>query len=755
VRAVTLDLSRRAFIQVALTATGGLLASCDVLEGGSETDGGAAPIALGVFVQIHRSGEVTIGARGCELGQGVKTSLPMLIAEELDADWARVRVVPLPFAMETRWLPRPRSIPRYGSQSSSASMSIRKSWDELRQVGAQVRWRLVQAAAERWRVPAERIRTEAGTLIGPDGTSASYGELAADAARIDPPPGPLPLKSPSDFRVIGKPQRTVDAREIVTGAAKFGLDARPPGALVAVIARCPYFGGGIARVDAARVRRIPGVRHVVELPLGERGPSDSQLAAGVAVVADDTWSALRGRAALDVEWTRGPASRDTTAALEERCRAALRGGEAIAVRAEGDVAGALARAARVLEAEYVVPFLAHATLEPQNAFVDLTGSRDRMLVRAPTQRPARVSKAIQDVTGARDTEIDVELPRAGGAFGRRLEGDTAFEAARIAQQIGAPVQLVWTREDDLQHDFYRPFGVHALRAGLDAEGRIIAWSHRTAGTPLRWSGSPPSDAPIWSVVVDPDPPIARWVPSFSAEFAPVEFPLARGWWRAPVNNSAAFASESFLDELAHAAGRDPLELRLALLREPAVRARGEASGGEASGSELDAGRLAQVLGLAAERIGWGRAPLPGRGLGIAALPLFGGYVAHAFDVSVANGELRIHRCVCAVDVGQVVNPLGLETQLIGGTLDGVSAALHQEITVKDGRVEQANFDTYRLLTMREAPDVEVVVVPSALAPAGAGELATPTAAPALANAIFAAAGKRLRRMPFAPQLRGE
>ena len=736
-RAVTLVLPRRAFIQVALTATGGLLASCDALEGESTAEA-ADPVALGAFVEIHRSGEITIGARGCELGQGVKTSLPMLIAEELDADWARVRVAALPFEMETRWLPRPRSSPRYGSQSSSASMSIRKGWDELRQVGAQVRWRLVEAAARRWRLPAEQIRTEAGTLIAPDGATASYAELAADAARIDPPPAPLPLKSPSDFRIIGRPQRTVDAREIVTGAAKFGLDSREPGALVAVIARCPYFGGAAARVDAARARRIPGVRHVLELPLPARGPSDSQLAAGVAVVADDTWSALRGRDALTIEWTRGPASGDTTAALEERCRAALRG-EAVVVRADGDVGAALARAERVVEAEYVVPFVAHATLESQNAFVDLSRARDRALVRAPTQRPARVSKAIQDETGARPSEVEVELPRAGGGFGRRLEADAVAEAARIARQIDAPVQVVWTREDDLQNDFYRPFAVHALRAGLDVGGRITAWSHRTAGTPLRWSGAPANDAPIWGAVVDPEPPLAQLVPSFRSEFCAVEFPLARGWWRAPVHTSAAFASESFLDEIAHAAGRDPLELRLALV--------------SAARAPQGAGRFAQVLRLAGEKIGWGRAALPRRGLGIAAMPLFGGYVAHAFDVSLESGALRIERCVCAVDVGQVVNPLGLEAQLIGGTLDGISAALHQEITVKDGRIEQGNFDSYRLLALREAPDVEVHVVPSTLPPAGAGELATPTAAPALANAIFAATGKRLRRMPFAPQLR--
>ncbi|HEU4430713.1 MAG TPA: molybdopterin cofactor-binding domain-containing protein, partial [Myxococcota bacterium] len=737
VRAVPLDLSRRAFIQVALTATGGLLASCDLQVGESSVEAGDA-VALGAFVQIHPSGEITIGARGCELGQGVKTSLPMLIAEELDADWARVRVVALPFEMETRWLPRPRSLPRYGSQSSSASMSIRKGWDELRQVGAQVRWRLVEAAARRWHVPAEEIRTEAGTLIAPDGATASYGELAADAAQIDPPAAPLPLKSPSDFRIIGQPQRTVDARELVTGAAKFGLDSREPGALVAVIARCPYFGGAVARVDAARARQIPGVRHVIELPLPARGPSDSQLAAGVAVVADDTWTALRGRDALEIEWTQGPNSGDTTAALEERCRAALRG-EAIVVRADGDVAKALARAARVVEAEYVVPFAAHATLEPQNAFVDLSRARDRALVRAPTQRPARVLKAIQDATGARARDVEVQLPRAGGGFGRRLEGDAVAEAVRIAQRIGALVQVVWTREDDLQNDFYRPFAVHALRAGLDAEGLITAWSQRTAGTPLRWSGVPANDAPIWRAVVDPEPPIARLVPSFRSEFNAVEFPLARGWWRAPGHTSAVFASESFLDELAHAGGRDPLELRLALVSD--------------ARAPEGAGRFAQVLRLAAERIGWGRAALPGRGVGIAAYALFGGYIAHALDVSLESGALRIHRCVCAVDVGQVVNPLGLEAQLIGGTLDGVSAALHQEITVKDGRIEQANFDTYRLLTMREAPDVEVAIVPSTLAPAGAGELATPTAAPALANAIFAATGKRLRRMPFAPQLR--
>jgi isoquinoline 1-oxidoreductase beta subunit len=590
------------------------------------------------------------------------------------------------------------------------------------------------------------VRVESGVLHGPRGQQVHFGEVAADAAKLAPPAGDLPLTPPDAWRILGKPQRTVDAAAIVTGQLRYGLDVREPGTLVAVIARCPYFGGDVASVEDAKARAIPGVRHVLRLPKPADGPVLHHLSAGVAVVADDTWTALKARDALEIAWQPGPGAKDSTAALEERClEASKRPGTR--VRDDGDVEAALARGGKVLDATYVVPFLAHATLEPQNAYVKLDG--DRALVIAPTQSPGQANKVVHELTGIPRLNVTVQLPRAGGGFGRRGETDAIAEATWIAREVKAPIQLIWTRDDDTRNDFYRPFGVHRMRGSLDADGGLASWWHTTVGTPIAWRGRDMEKASPWMGLVDEDGVPAGLVPHYRSEFSAAEFQLMRGWWRGPVHTFAAFATQSFLDEMAHLAKRDPLEFRLALLGAPR-----ELPYDGHGAKVLDTGRLAAVLRLAAEKVGWGRSLPSGHGLGIAAHLVFGGYTAHAFEVSVADGELRIHRCVCATDVGQPVNPLGVEAQILGGTIDGISAALHQEITVTAGRIEQGNFDSVRLLTMREAPRVEVHVMPSALPPAGAGEMGTPTVAPALANAIFAATGKRLRRMPFAPQLRG-
>jgi len=743
---MTASLSRRDFIIVSATAAGGLVASAyfPSLARAAQTPAPAAPAALGAFVRIEPDGTVVIGARGAEIGQGVITSLPMLIAEELDADWARVRVEQLPLGLEAAPEP-PGFRSKFGSQGAGGSTNIPEGWNELRQAGAQVRWRLVHAAAQRWGVRPVEVRTERGSLLGPGGQASHYGELAADAAKLTPPAGDLPLKPASQWRIVGKPQRSVDADAIVTGRARYALDVREPGMLTAVIARCPYFGGDVASLDEAKARAIPGVRHIVRIPTPPPGALLHHLAAGVAVVADDTWSALKGRDALEITWKPGPGAKDSTAALEARCLAALEKPGAV-VREDGDARAAYAASEHVLDATYTLPFLSHATLEPQNAYVKL--ERERALVITGTQSPGQVNRVVHELTGIPRLAIEVQMPRSGGAFGRRSETDAVSEAVLIAKQVNAPIKLMYTREDDLRNDYYRPFGVHRLRASLDADARLTSWWHATAATPVPWRMRDMEKAPASMATVDEDEVPASLVANFRNEFAPVDFELARGWWRAPVPTFTAFAAQSFIDELAHLAKRDPVEFRLALLGEPRqLDYRGH------GGPKLDTGRLAHVLRLAAEKIGWGRKVANGRGLGIAAHFVFGGYTAHAVEVEVADGALRVHRCVVATDVGQPVNPLGIEAQIMGGTLDGMSAALHQEVTVKDGRIEQDNFGTYPLLTMREAPRVEVHIVPSTLPPAGAGEMGTPTIAPALANAIFAATGKRLRRLPFAMQLR--
>jgi isoquinoline 1-oxidoreductase beta subunit len=739
-------LSRRDFLVVSVTAAGGLLASAylPTRARAAQATSSLAAAALGAFVRIEPDGTVGIGARGAEIGQGVVTSLPMLIAEELDVEWSRVRVEQLPLGIEAA--PTGSGFrSRYGAQGAGGSTNIPEAWNELRQAGAQVRWRLVHAAAQRWGVTAEAVRTQAGMLLGPQGQRSHYGELAEAAAKLSPPEGELPLKPASAWRIVGRPQRTVDAAAIVTGKTRYALDVREPGMLTAVIARCPYFGGDVAKLDDARARAVPGVRHIVRIPPPAAGPLLHQTAAGVAVVADDTWSALKGRDALEITWRPGPGGRDSTAALEARCLAALEKPGTV-VREDGDARAVFSAAQRRLDATYTMPFLSHVTLEPQNAYVRL--ERDRALVITGTQSPGQVNKVVHELTGILRLAIEVQLPRSGGGFGRRSETDVVSEAVLIAQQVKAPVKLMFTREDDLRHDYFRPFGVHRLRAALDAEGRLTSWWHATAATPVPWRMRDMEQSALWMATLDEDELPAGLVPNFRNEFTAIDFDLPRGWWRAPVVTFTAFAAQSFVDELAHLAKRDPVEFRLALLGAPRqLDYRGH------GGPRLDTGRLAHVLRLAAEKIGWGRRVATGRGLGIAAHFVFGGYTAHAVEVEVAGGELRVHRCVVASDVGQPVNPLGLEAQISGGTIDGMSAALHQEITVKDGRIEQSNFGDYRLLSMREAPIVEVHIVPSTLPPAGAGEMGTPTIAPALANAIFAATGKRLRRMPFGPLLR--
>jgi isoquinoline 1-oxidoreductase subunit beta len=740
-------LSRREFLAVTTTAAGGLMASL-TLPAGGETPRLSAIAQLGVFVRIDPDpkGRVVIGARGCEIGQGVRTSLPMLIAEELDVAWSQVTVEQLPYGLLPSDQP-PGVTAKYGPQGAGGSTSIPEAWTPLRQAGAAVRWMLIQAAAKRWSADAASLRTDQGRVLHPDGRALTYGELAYQAATLTPPKQDLPLKDPKEFRIIGRATGVADARAIVTGRAAYGLDGSWARALTAVIARCPWFDGDIESVDDTATRRIPGVRAVVRIPAPKRDAAiDRNLAAGVAVVADDFWTALKGRDALVVKWRPGPWAADSTEALAKRAHALVDAGDraqGLAVaRSDGDLASARSAAAKVVEARYTEPFLAHATLEPPGALIDLRG--DRAVLVASLQSPGGASRLISAMTGLPRLAINISLPRSGGGFGRRLENDFVAEAVYVAQAAKAPVKLAWTREDDLSNDFYRPFGVHALAATLDARGRVTGWSHRVVATARKWRASGMEDADAWVGCADPDGFPAGCVANYRADFAPVDFGLARGWWRAPLPTFAAFPVQCFVDEVAAAARRDPLELRLEMLGAPR-----ELDYRDHGGPKLHTGRLAGVLRKAASAIGYGRQLPAGRGIGLAAHFTFGGYAAHAIEVEARKGESpRVRRAVVAVDVGQVVNPLGLEAQMIGGTIDGLSTALNLGITVRDGRIEQRNFNDYALLRMADAPDVEVHIVPSTAPPAGAGEMGIPTAAPALANAIHAASGLRIRDLPM-------
>ena len=745
---MSMGISRRRFLYVGAAASGALLVGwrgaraqralpyLGAQEQASE---------LGPFVRIEADGDVIIGARGCEIGQGVKTSLPMLIAEELDVDWQRVRVEQLPYGyIETEAGPSDK----YGAQGAGGSDDIPTGWKDLREAGATARWLLVSAAATQLDVAASELRTEAGKVIARDGRTLDYGALAASAAALDPPKDPVPLKSPDQFKIIGKPTLTVDARDIVTGRAEFGIDAYLADALVAVILRCPHLDGSVDKIDDAETRKVPGVKDVITIA----GPAPDEafngvLAAGVAVLAENTWAALKGRDKLKVEWKPGPWAAESSSALAAKAHELLdKNDNGIVVRKDGDLAAARKQAASRVDARYEMPFLAHATMETPGAMLAL--DKDKALLIASLQSPAGASQMISSMTGIARKNIEIRMTRAGGGFGRRLKNDFIAEAVLIAKAAGKPVKLIWTRDDDLQHDFYRPFGVHALAATLDKKKKITGWSHRCAATPRNYRDQGMKDRPLYTGCLEPDDFPSNLVPNLEKTFFAVASGMPRGWWRGPIHTFHAFAVQSFIDEIAVATKQDALQLRLDMLGAPR-----QLPYPDYGGPTFDTGRLAAVLKLAAEKIGWSEKRNDGHGLGIAAHFTFGGYAAHAFEVSVEGKDLKIHRAVCAVDVGRVINPLGVEAQMMGGTIDAISSALHLAITLKEGQVQQHNFSDYPLMRMGEAPQsVEVYIVPSSADPSGAGEIGVPSAAPALANAIYAATTVRIRKLPMLPAL---
>ncbi len=732
-------LSRRQFMQLSIAASGGLMLSIQLpsLAAADKT----ALTNPWLYINIAPDNAITIGARGAEIGQGVKTSLPMLVAEELDIPWSAVKVVQLPYVAITI---DDGHTSKFGRQSAGGSTSIPGGYQELRTVGAVARQLLVDTAAHRWSAKASELTTKDCAVHHPDGRSFSYGELANEAAQRELPADAPKLKDPEDFSIIGHPTLTADGLDIVTGRGYYGIDAMVPGALVAVVARCPYFGGDLKSVNAKAAKKIPGVRHIVELPAPDpvKGIS-GHMAAGVAVVADDTWAAIKGRDALKIRWEKGPWGDDSTDELAKRASTALEGSGQSA--RENGALITDAPAERTVEHTYTLPFLAHSTMEPQNALVDI--KHNHVTVISSVQVPSRISDLVSTMTGIDKSNIDVEMPRSGGGFGRRLEKDFVAEAVLIAQDIKRPVKLLWTRDDDLQNDYYRPFGMHKFTATFDEDKNVDSWHHKTASTGKIFGQTGYDGAKDWLAVVEPDQFPAGCVDNYKTEFMQLEFGLLCGWWRAPAPTFIAFPVQSFMDEVAHETGRDPLELRLAMLGEPR-----ELDYSDHGGPKFHTGRLKAVTERVAKEIGYGRTLAKGHGIGIASHFVFGGYAAHAIEVSVEKGKPRIHRCVCVVDVGRVVNPLGLEAQMMGGTIDGLSTAINLGITVKKGKIEQTNFPNYPLMKMRDAPDVEVHLMNTGFPPAGGGEMGIPTAAPALCNAIFAATGKRIRTLPIGRQL---
>jgi isoquinoline 1-oxidoreductase beta subunit len=694
-----LKLSRRDFLRVSAGAGAGLWLGFR-LEPRQAWAATPATFSPNAFLSVDASGQVTVWVVRSEMGQGVHTSMPMLVAEELECDWKSVRIEQAPTEA------------RFGQMSTGGSRSVRGSWTPLRKAGAAAREMLVMAAAVRWGVEPGSCRAEAGKVVhGASGRTLPYGTLAAEAAKLPVPQDP-PLKDPKDFRLLGKPVPRLDTPSKVTGRAVFGIDVRLPGMLFATVARPPVVGGKVAGFDDARARKVPGVHKVVQVP------------SGVAVVASSTWAAIQGREALQVRFDDGPNGALDSAAVERL----LSDPEAKpkVVRADGDLEAALGAAAKKLEAVYQAPFLAHATMEPMNCTARVTAKTAELW--APTQAPTWAQGAVAKALRLPEASVTVRTTLLGGGFGRRAIPDFSVEAAEVARAAGATVQVVWTREDDMRHDLYRPASRHELRAGLDGVGKLLAWHHRVRAPSIAVQlfggreGRPD--------VVEGAADVPYGAGAVLVDCVTPEVGLRVGWWRSVYASQNAFAEECFVDECASAAGRDPVAFRKDLLAaHPRHRA---------------------VVELAAERAGWG-SPLPaGRGRGIACYASFGSWVAEVAEVSVQGKELRVHQVVAAVDCGRVVNPDTVRAQVESAVAYGLSAALRGEITLERGRVKQGNFDDYEPLRLHEMPAVEVHLVPSSEDPGGIGEPGLPPIAPAVANAVFAATGQRLRRMPLRP-----
>ena len=721
-------MDRRAFIRVSGSAAGALVvgvAFARELEALSEN---AAPAAMNPFVEIDANGVVTIYAKNPEIGSGMKTSLPMIVAEELDVDWANVRVVQADLGAQ------------YGAQFTGGSTGIWENWMPLRRAGATARHVLIAAAAARWAVDPSTCATSRGSVIhSTTNRRLSYGELAADAAKLTPSEN-VPLKSPETFRVVGQRVRTTDAQDIVTGRAKYGLDFSVPDMLVACVAR-PPFGSRVASVDDSAALAVPGVRRVVRMR--HDGAPLARLE-GVAVLADSTWAAMKGRNALRVRWEQVPNEGTDSATLAAAFTSALsRPGTTL--HSVGDFDAALQSASSTVAATYEFPYLAHASMEPLHYLADVRA--DRAELWGSTQVPGNCAARVAEITKLPRNAITVHLPRSGGGFGRRLMDDYAAEAAYLSFAVKRPVKVVWTREDDFRHDFYRPAGHQRLQAGLSADGKVVAWRQHIANT-SRYDFAKNGRPPVESEMYPEDFPVGG-VANLRYEYTLVPSGIPAGAWRSTLHSANAFAVECFVDEVARTARRDPVELRLELLGEPRrlpYRQHG--------GPVFDTGRLAAVIRLAAERSGWPRASASNRALGFAAHFTFGSYAAEVAEVSVESGRIRVHRVVAAVDCGTVVNLAGAEAQVVGGVVDGLSAALHGEVIVRDGVAAPTGFGDYRLLRIDEAPRVEVHFVPSTESPKGLGEPPVPPVAPAVANALFALTGKRLRRLPLQKALSG-
>jgi isoquinoline 1-oxidoreductase beta subunit len=734
----TMQVSRRNFLRVSAIAGGGLLLGFR-MEGDADALLGAADFTPNAFIRITPDGVVTLIAKNPEIGQGVKTMLPMLIADELDVDWKNVRIEQAP--LDTN---------RFSGQSAGGSNATPSSWGPMRQAGAAGRTMLIAAAAQTWGVPESDCDTQPGVVIhAASNRRTPYTQLLDRAATMTPPAAEaIRYKQPKDYRIIGTRVPGVDNQAIVTGKPLYGIDVVRPGMLYAVYAKCPVFGGKVASANLDEIKAQPGVRHAFVV---EGTTQLTGLLGGVAIVADTWWAAKTARDKLKVTWNEGATAEQSSEGFARQAADLAKQPAQRSLRADGDVNAALGRAAKVVEAEYFYPFISHAPLEPQNCTAHFQNGK--LEIWAPTQTPQSGRGLVARTLGIPDTDITINLTRSGGGFGRRLNNDYMVEAAWIAKEVGVPVKLLWTREDDMQHDFYRPAGFHFFKGGVDASGKLIAWRDLF----VSFSQGGENFAPSASIGGTEFP--ARYVPNFALEASLIPMGVPTGALRAPGSNGIAFVIQSFIDELAHAAGKDPVQFRLDLLANTplpnppvAEGAGGRRGGGGGGQTGFDAARMRGVLQLVAEKSGWGRTQLPrGTGMGVAFHFSHRGYFAEVVQATVSRGgELKVDKVWVAGDIGsQVINLSNAENNTQGAVLDGLAEALGQEITIERGRTKQTNFTDFPLLRLTQAPPViEVHWLKSENSPTGLGEPALPPAIPALTNAIFAATGKRIRALPI-------
>jgi len=716
--------SRREFLQATLVAGGGLLLGTRLGASGRPA-GQAAEGTLNAWIRIAPDGSVTIMAQNPEIGQGVKTMLPMIIADELDVDWKDVRIEQA--GLDTV---------NFKSQFAGGSTATPNHWLAMRQVGAAGRALMVGAAAATWGVPADECSTASGVVRhARTGKSLKYGALLAKAATLPAPDlATVRLKDPKEFKIIGQRIRGVDNHKIVTGTPLYGIDVSVPNMRYAVYLKCPVFGGTVQSANLDELKGLWGVQQAFVLEPGAGGALNGLLG-GVAIVAETWWAARKARERLKVVWNEGATAAQSSAGFAAKAAELSKQPPQRSLKKDGDPDAALASAAKLVKAEYSYPFLAHAPLEPQNCTAQY--SNGKLELWAPAQTPASGRALISRTLGIAEADITIHMTRVGGGFGRRLNNDWMVEAAAIAKQAGVPVKLLWTREDDMQHDFYRPAGFHYFSGGLDAAGKLTAWRDHfvSFGTVERFASSAGISATEFP---------QRFVPNFALDASVMPLGVPTGALRAPGSNGIAFANQSFLDELALAAGKDPLQFRLELL----------AAGEAITGDTVHPARMRGVLELVAERSGWaGRARAKGSGMGIAFHYSHLGHFAEVVQVTVSRqGALAINKVWVAGDIGsEVINASNAENQVQGAVLDGIAEALAQEITIERGRTVQSNFDNYELLRLTKAPPVEVHFRKTDFPPTGLGEPALPPVVPALCNAIFEATGKRIRALPIGKQ----